>query len=160
MELLPFKSKLFPRWGRALERDFSGLQREMNDVLDTFFGRNAFSTPQIYDMNFYPAVDIQERDDKYLIEAELPGMTEADIDLDFHNNVLTIRGEKKSEIKNKDNGFTHSERYCGSFKRDIPFYDKVNPEAIVAELKKGILHIELSKKEKGKQSHRKIEINH
>lgn len=158
MDIMPLRSKVFPRLGSSMNRDFTGYQREMNDALDNFFGRATSNAPQIYDMNLYPVVDIKNKDDKYLLEAEFPGMKEEEVELDFHNNVLTIKGERKSETKKEDDGFTHTERYFGSFRRDIPFEDEVDPENVKAKLKNGILHIELKKRENGKKSHKRIKI--
>ncbi len=160
MELTPFKSNLFPQWGRTSDRDFNALQREMSDVLDSFLGRQSFNAPQVYDMSFYPAIDVKEKNEKYILEAELPGIDENAVELDFHNNVLTIQGERKSEVEKKEEGFSRTERYLGSFRRDIPFECEVNPDNIQAELKNGILCVELMKKEKGSMSHKKIKIVH
>jgi len=158
MDLMPFSSKFFPRWERSVDKNFSNLQREINGVLDSFFDRSSINKPRIYDINLYPVVDIQSQDDKYILEAELPGIKEKEVELDFHNNILTVRGEKKSETKSRDNTTTHTECYYGSFRRDIPFEEEIDPEEIKAELKKGVLHVELMKKEKGKRSHKKIEV--
>ncbi len=159
MQLMPFKSNLNPsKWGRSVDRDIFGLQREINETLDTFLSRAGFSSPQVYDMSFYPAVDLQDREDRYLLEAELPGMKEDEVQLELHNNVLSIRGVKESEAKKKNDDYTYTERYFGSFRRDIPFEDPVDADNVKAELKNGILHIELLKLEKKKKSHKKIKI--
>jgi len=160
MQLMPFRTNPFSKMGRNLERDFFGSQSNMNDVLDNFFGRSMASTPQLYDMNIYPAIDVKDKEDKYQLEAELPGLEENDVQLDLHNNVLTITGQKNSESKTETEDFMHAERYFGAFRRDIPFEEEVDPDNVKAVLKKGILHIELTKREGRKKSHKKIEIKH
>ena len=80
--------------------------------------------------------------------------------LDFHDNVLTLQGERKSEFKEEKEGYYHAERSLGTFRRDIPFDDEVNSEKVKAKLKNGTLHIELLKKENSKKTHKKIEIKH
>jgi HSP20 family protein len=154
MSLIPWTA------GRARAGDeMVAFQREMNSLLGNFFNRGESTSPLMsFDMSFYPSVDIKEKEDKYLLDADVPGMKEADIDLDFHNNVLTIRGEKKSESATKDAGCVCTERSYGSFRRDISFDDDVDQEKIKAELKAGVLHVELVKKEKSKTSHQKITI--
>lgn len=160
MDVMPFRTKLLPKWGRSIDRDFTSLQREMSDVLDNFLGHSSTMFPRIYDMSLFPAVDIKDEIDRYLVEAELPGMKEEDIELDFHNNILTIKGERMTESQKEYQGYSHCERYFGAFRRDIPFEEDVLADNVSAELKKGILHIELMKKEKGKKNHKKIEIKH
>jgi len=160
MDITPFRTKLLPKWGRSSERDFTSLQKEMNEVMDNFLGHSLSAFPRIYDLSLFPAVDVKDEADRYMIEAELPGMKEDDIELDLHNNILTIKGDRETESQNQSEGYSHCERYFGSFRRDIPFEEEVIPENVSAELKKGILHIELMKKEKSKKSHKKIEIKH
>jgi len=160
MSLVPWKSTLLPRINRGAENELASFQRDIDEMMDTFWGRRNLLTPRLYESSFYPAIDVKEEDDKYLIEAELPGLTENDITLDLHNNILTIKGEKKSESKVEKADFVQTERYFGSFRRDIPFEYQVEPSKVNAELKKGILNIQLTKKEKSNESHKKIPIKH
>lgn len=159
MNLVPWKSSnLIPVKRSRLGNDVTTFQQEMNSLMRNFFKGGEVGGPLMFDSSFFPSVDIKEKDDKYLVFADMPGINESDIDIDFHNNVLTIKGEKKSESETKDIGFVCSERTIGSFRRDIPFDEMIDQEKIMAHLKNGVLQIELSKKEKSKSSHRKIEI--
>jgi HSP20 family protein len=160
MSLVPWKtSSSTPVSRTRIGDDLASFQREMNSLMGNFFNRGDFFSPTMsFDTMFYPSVDVKEKDDKYLLDAEMPGVNEADIDLDFHNNILTIKGEKRSEKETNEGGILCTERSYGSFRRDIPFDDDIDQEKIKAELKSGVLHIELAKKEKGKASHRKIAI--
>jgi HSP20 family protein len=115
---------------------------------------------QMFETNMFPSVDIREKDNKYLLDADLPGMKDTDISMDFHNNTLTIQGEKKSESEIQDEGYVCVERSYGSFRRDIPFRDDIDQDSIKAELTNGVLHVELTKKERPKETHRKIQIKH
>lgn len=160
MSLVPWKtSSSIPVTRSRIGDEMASFQRDMNSLMGSFFNRGDFANPLMsFDTSFYPSVDVTEKEDRYLLDADMPGINEADIDLDFHNNILTIKGEKKTECETKDAGFVCTERSYGSFRRDIPFDDDVDQEKIKAELKAGVLHIELAKKEKGKTSHRKIAI--
>jgi HSP20 family protein len=161
MSLVPWKtSGSVPVSRTRIGDELASIQRDMNSLMGNFFNRGDFFSPAMSFDNsvFYPTVDVKEKEDKYLLDADMPGVNEADIDLDFHNNILTIKGEKKSEKETNEGGVLCTERSYGSFRRDISFDDDVDQEKIKAELKSGVLHIELAKKEKGKATHRKIAI--
>lgn len=149
-----------PALRNRIEDDMSLFQREMNNLVGSFFNRGDLSLPQMLDSSFYPSVDIVEKENKYLLDADIPGMKDDDITIDFHDNILTIKGEKKSETQTKDEDFVCIERSYGSFRRDIPFSNDIDQESIKAELKNGVLHVELTKKERSKETHRKIQIKH
>ena len=152
MSLVPFQSKLIPSRSNLFDRDFFSLRDDMDNLMNNFLTQGLSRLPRISNMDFYPAVDIQEKDDKYLLEVDIPGMTEDEINLDFHDNVLTLQGERKSEFKEEKEGYYHAERSLGTFRRDIPFDDEVNSEKVKAKLKNGTLHIELLKKENSKKT--------
>ena len=159
MSLVPWKTtNLIPFKRNRIDDELTEFQQEMNTLMRNFFKGGDIGGPVMFDTRFYPSVDVKEKDDKYLVYADMPGVNEKDIDIDFHNNVLTIKGERKSESEIKDAGFVCVERSSGSFRRDIPFDDQIDQEKIIANLKNGVLQIELLKMEKSKASHRKIEI--
>lgn len=159
MSLVPWKSSnLIPFKRSRMDDELTEFQQEMNSLMRNFFKGGDVGGPIMFDTKFFPSIDVKEKDDKYLIYADMPGVNESDIDIDFHNNVLTIKGKKKSESEIKDADFVCVERSSGSFRRDIPFDEMIDQEKIMAQLKNGVLQIELSKKEKNKTSHRKIEI--
>ena len=161
MNIIPRKSTgTTPSTRTRVGDELMSFQREMNNLMGSFFNRSDVSLPQMFDSSFYPSVDIKEKGNKYLLDADLPGMNDADVMIDFHNNTLTIKGEKKSESETKDEGFVCVERSYGSFRRDIPFEDEIDQDSIKAELKNGVLHVELAKKEKALESHKKIQIKH
>lgn len=161
MNLTPWKSKnvapfMRPRVGDEL----ASFQREMNNLMNDFFNRGELYIPTAFSTSFYPSVDLKEKDNKYLLDADLPGMNEADIDIDFHDNILTIKGEKKSEKETKESDFVCVERSRGTFRRDIYLEGEVDQENIKADLKDGVLHVEITKKGPTKTSHKKIPIRH
>jgi len=161
MNLTPWKSTSCVPFFRSRSADpIREFQREMNDLMSTFFTRGDMGMNSIMDADIYPAVDLKEKDNKYLLDADMPGINESDIDIDFKNNTLILKGEKRSEKESKDEDYVCVERSYGSFRREIPFSEEIDQDSIKAELKDGVLHIELSKKEKGKTSHKKIPIKH
>lgn len=161
MSLVPWKStSTAPFFRNRIEDEMTSFQREMNNLMSSFFNRGELSTPQFADMNLYPSVDLKEKDNKYLLDADLPGMNESDIDIDLRGNVLTIKGEKKSEKETKDSGYICVERSRGAFRRDIYLSQEVDQDNVKAELKDGVLHVELIKKASTSTGHKKIPIRH
>ena len=161
MSLVPWKAtNTIPVLRSRLADEMAEFQREVNNLTANFFSGGDFSTPSVLEARFYPTVDVEEKEDKYLLDADMPGLNESDIDIDFHDNILTIKGEKKTESKTKSADYVRIERSFGSFRRDIPFDEAVDQEKIKAELKAGVLHVELAKKERSKTTHKKIELKH
>jgi len=161
MSLVPWKATTsMPMLRPRMNDELADFQREMNSLMRNFFSGSDINTPITFDSTFYPSIDVKEKTDKYLLDADIPGINESDINLDFHDNILTIKGEKKSEMETKEMGFVCVERSQGSFRRDISFDEPIDHEKIMAEVKNGVLHVELAKKERSKTTHRKIDIKH
>jgi HSP20 family protein len=91
------------------------------------------------------AVDIVEKDKAFEITAELPGLTEKDINVDLVNGSLRIRGEKKEEKEERQKDYYLSERRYGSFERRFPIPDGVEVDKIDASFEQGVLTVTLPK---------------
>lgn len=104
-----------------------------------------------------PRLDVHEDKDAYTIEADLPGVEKKDVELSVEDGVLTIRGTRKDtrEEKGKD-GWHRLERHYGSFERSLSLGEGVDVEHVKAEMKDGVLHLTLPKKEQAKP--RRIEV--
>lgn len=94
-----------------------------------------------------PAVDIAENDEHFLIEADVPGVDPKDIEVSMDNGVLSIKGERKSEVKEEEEGYTRVERLHGSFYRRFSLPESADPENISAKSNNGVLQIKVGKKE-------------
>lgn len=103
-----------------------------------------------------PRIDISEKEDKYLLDAELPGVKQDDLEVQLDNNVLTIKGKTEEISENKDKNYFMRERYYGSFKRSITLPSNIDQEKIEAKFEDGILHMQLPKKDGGYS--KKIEV--
>jgi HSP20 family protein len=161
MKLTPWKSSsTIPVLRTRIDDDFSSFQREMNNLMSSFFSRGDVMFPVGMTSPFVPSMDLNEKDDAYYLDLDVPGMKEEDIDINFHNNVLTVKGESKNENEERGADYICKERSRQSFRRDIAFDENVDQEKIKAEMKAGVLHVELAKKERSKQTHKKIEIKH
>jgi HSP20 family protein len=117
--------------------ELNRMQQEMNRYFDDFFGERQ---NEMMEGNWLPVVDVSETDTELKVRAELPGLTQDDIDLNLQDNVLTLKGEKKQEKKEE------KENYCRSFTLSAG----VKQEDIKATFKDGILEIILPKVEEAK----------
>lgn len=137
---------------------FMMLHREMNRLFDDVF--RAFGTsnlsPLMEGRFGWPKLELSDTDKALVISAELPGMTEKDVQVEIENGVLTVRGEKKSERNGEGKYFT--ERYYGSFERRI-LLDDVQENKAEASFKDGVLTISLPKSDKPREGVRRIAIN-
>jgi HSP20 family protein len=88
-----------------------------------------------------PAVDIRETDSDYLMEVELPGLSEKDVEVKLDNNLLTISSNREEKQEEKKNGYVMRERRTARFSRSFVLPEGVDREKITAEYKNGILHL-------------------
>jgi len=94
---------------------------------------------------FLPAIDVSENDAHYAITAELPGASKDDVQVELHEGVLTIRGEKKSEREEKKEQRRYVERTYGSFSRSFRLPDDADATRLDATFKDGVLSITVPK---------------
>jgi HSP20 family protein len=107
-------------------------------VFDRYFGDFDHSAG-------WPAVDVSEDDDNYLVEVELPGLSEKDVEVKVENGVLTIASRKDESREEKDEGYIRKERRHYSFSRSFSLPDNVDLEKITANFKNGLLDIAVPK---------------
>lgn len=107
-----------------------------------------------------PAMDVAERGDAYLVQAELPGVSPDQVDLSFEQNVLTVRGTKPASFDVANEGELRvfaAERVSGTFERAVRLPEFVNADKISANFTNGLLTITIPKAEAAQP--RKIAIN-
>ena len=127
-------------------RDIFAVQDEMNRMFDSFWGDRTGED----DGMLMPPVDVTEKEDKFAVSVELPGLKKDDIKLSLRNNVLTISGSKKRESESKNDRFHRIERSFGTFCRTINLASSVDASKIDADFKDGILTVNLPKVEEAK----------
>jgi HSP20 family protein len=135
-------------------RELSSLQTEMNRLFNT-----AFDTPGGGNggaRRWTPAMDLVETDEHFVLRADLPGMTEADVSIELEDNVLTVSGERKAEHEEKREGFYRVERAFGTFSRALTLPQGIDPESVNASFSNGVLEVRVPKPEQRKP--RKITI--
>jgi HSP20 family protein len=108
--------------------------------------------------NWTPAVDIAEKDDHFLINADVPGVDPKDIEVSMENGFLTIKGDRESETKDEKNGYSRVERSHGSFYRRFSLPDTADPENVSANSNKGVLQIKIGKAEVAKPKKITIDV--
>ena len=106
-----------------------------------------------------PAIDVEEKDEKYVVRADLPGMKKGDIHIELRNGYLTLRGERKFEHEEKKDTYHRIERTCGTFERTLSVPEGVTEKDIHAQYKDGVLEVTMPapKAEKPKTAEIKIE---
>jgi HSP20 family protein len=132
-------------------REFDVLTNRLGRMLD-----DPFTMPSTTD--WYPAVNVEETPEALVLTAEIPGLTEKEIDLELDNNILTISGEKHEEREEGDENrrFHVWERRYGTFRRSFTLPRTVDPSAIEAHFDKGVLTVRMPKSAEAKT--KKIQV--
>ena len=105
-----------------------------------------------------PQVEVFERDNQLIVRTDLPGMTKDDVNVEITDDALVIRGERKSEREENEEGYYRSERSYGSFYRRIPLPEGTKAEEAKADFRDGVLEIKMPVAERAEQKRRQIEI--
>ena len=92
-----------------------------------------------------PAIDVVDKNNAFVIKAELPGMKVDDIDITIEDRTLTIKGERKTEREEKGEEYYRSEGTYGRFLRSITLPSRVDASKIEANYENGILEITVPK---------------
>ncbi len=141
-------------FGRARTQDpFSSLRSEIDRVFEGFPRRMANVEA------IAPTLDVAETDDEIRIMIELPGVKREDVDVSLMNNLLTIKGEKKSESEEKGETLHRVERSYGAFQRMLSVPPGIDPAKVTAVMKEGLLHVTLPKAPEAKAAARRIAID-
>lgn len=105
-----------------------------------------------------PAVDIAEKEDAFELTAEIPGLSEKDVEVKLANGGLIIKGEKKAEKEEKKKDYFLSERRYGAFERFFSLPEGIDRDKIAASFKKGVLTVSLPKSKEARQREKTIAI--
>ncbi|MBU4530622.1 MAG: Hsp20/alpha crystallin family protein [Hoeflea sp.] len=143
---------------------FDDFRREMDTIVERFFGTAETSAsktgfPSLMTAGAVrPAIDITENDAAITLTAELPGMSEEEVDLSISDGMLTLKGEKTVSHESRQDESVVIERNYGSFQRSFPIPDRVDQDAIDASFEKGVLKVTMPKKPGQQSGERKIKI--
>jgi HSP20 family protein len=132
-------------------KELRSLEERMGDALSTDLKKDIFTT-------FTPSINTREGKFAYHIDVDLPGVKKEDISVKIENNVLTLKGERKTKEEVKKEDYYKRESSFGSFTRSFTLPDNVDSENIHAENKDGVLEITLPKKEGKNKSAKEIKV--
>ncbi|SDF99767.1 heat shock protein Hsp20 [Limimonas halophila] len=150
---------------------FADLQNEMNSLFDSFtrtFGlpawhrgwegpvraEEAHPATAVADVRF----EVSEADDAYKITAEVPGLTEKDVDVEVSGDFLTVKGEKSHEQERTEETHYVRERSYGSFRRSFRLPEDVDRDNIEATVDKGVLTLKLPKTPEAQRQVKKVTV--
>lgn len=105
-----------------------------------------------------PTIDVAESDKEVVVTAELPGLNDKDFEVTLAGDLLTIKGEKKSEHEEKNGDATYMERRFGSFARTLRLPFEIGNEKIDAKYDKGVLTVRVPKPAEVQKRVRRIEV--
>ena len=146
------------RWDPTRELD--SLQGEMNRLFSSFFDTPAAAgkggNGNGGTRRWIPAMDLVETQDSFVLKADLPGMSEGDVNVELENNVLTISGERKTEHEEQHEGYYRLERATGSFSRALSLPEGIDADAVTAAFDNGVLTVRIPKPAQAKP--RKVKI--
>ncbi|MGH2943046.1 MAG: Hsp20/alpha crystallin family protein [Solirubrobacteraceae bacterium] len=127
-------------------REIDTLQGEMNRLFSSFFdtpttrGGNGAATRR-----WLPAMDLVETGEHFVLKADLPGLTQSDVNIEVENDVLTVSGERRTEHEEKHEGFYRLERATGAFSRSLTLPEGIDAEAVRATFDNGVLEVRIPK---------------
>lgn len=122
---------------------FVTFRKEVDRFLDRIREGDAFDL--LSSSDWIPNMDFAEKADAFMVKLEVPGIEPKDIEVLYQNGLLTIRGEKKAEIEEKDARYYRTERSYGSFVRNLRLPGAVDEKLVSATFKNGVLMITLPK---------------
>ncbi|HET9074298.1 MAG TPA: Hsp20/alpha crystallin family protein [Solirubrobacteraceae bacterium] len=143
------------RWEPVAE--LNTIQNEMNRLFNSFFDAPVASRGNGGTRRWIPAMDLVETAEHYVLSADLPGLSEEDVTVQFEDNVLTISGERKPSRVQNGEGYHRIERAYGSFVRALTLPEGVDPETVRAHFDRGVLEITIPKPEQRKP--RRVQIS-
>ena len=146
------------RWEPA--RELRTMQNDMNRLFGTFFDSTTPGNGAAPARRWTPAMDIVENADEFVLKADLPGLSEGDVNVELDDNVLKISGERKSEHEERKDGFYRVERAFGRFSRSLTLPEGVSADSIQATFDNGVLEVHIQKPEQRKPQKVAISVGH
>lgn len=138
---------MLERWDPI--RDLISIQNELNRSFGRTYGGGEPASGQTG--SWVPALDVYETVDKFVVTAELPGIESEDVEVSVEDSTLTIKGQREFFYKDAtEDSFQRIERRYGAFSRTLSMPTTADTERVEASFNKGVLTIELPKREEAK----------
>lgn len=153
--LAPY-ARSFPRLRETWSNDpLASFRREVDRLFDGFF------TDLPEDVGaFQPRIDVREGEEDVLIEADLPGVTPDQLDVNVRDDLVTIAGRRQAQEDDRGAGWYRRERVLGDFERTVRLPFDVDPDAVAAKYEHGVLRVRVRKPEGHRSRLRRIPITH
>ncbi len=135
---------------RDAERLFDEFWNGMGLLPSTFLGEGG--------ARFVPHIDVEETEDGYRLTADLPGLEQKDFELLLEEDVLTLKGERRSEHESESEGCHRIERVSGKFERRLRFESPIDVDKVKARYKNGVLQVDLPKPPEARPKVRTISV--
>ena len=132
--------------------------RDIEGQFNRLFGELARDY-DLFDRGWAPAIDLNEAEHVYTLEADLPGMKKEEIDIRVVDNVITLKGDRKHETETKEQGYHRVERRYGSFERTFELPGGFDANKIDAHFDNGVLKVTLPKREESKPKQIEVKVN-
>lgn len=134
---------------------FTRMQKHMNRVFDSYFD----NVDDSLITSWKPRVEVKEFPEQFVLAAELPGIEKKDIKIEIQNDVLSISGERQSDIEQEKQSYHIRERSYGKFKRSFELPTQVVADKIEAEFSNGVLSLSIPKAEEAKPKQIEVKVN-
>ena len=126
-----------------------------NRLINSFFDTPTPANGNAF-RRWVPAMDLVQTESSYVLKADLPGLSESDVNIELDDNVLTISGERKAEHTDRKAGYYRVERSYGSFRRSLTLPEGVDADAVKATFENGVLEVTVPKP--AQHAPRKVQI--
>jgi HSP20 family protein len=136
-------------------QDLDSIQDELNRLFGRTFSGSEKARPGVAG-GWMPALDVYETADKVVVSAELPGLDPNEVEVSVEDSTLTIRGQRHFEQETDEQNDHRIERRYGSFARSIRLPQTADADTIQARFDKGLLNVEVPKREEAKP--KRIEV--
>lgn len=159
------KDKIVPVLHATTRTEVPRVWQDIHTEFDRVFDlmrRNispAFKDDEFFNMNLLaPSLDVASDGKEYSVKVELPGIEADDISIEYSGNTLTIKGEKRQEVEEKEKDYYHVERQYGSFQRLLNIPDDGDAENITSNFKNGVLSVTIPRKALPHKESKKIKV--
>ena len=158
--LIPWREKSqVPADRENFDDSFVAFRRDVDRMFDDFFNGSLARLPGFTRLRAAgPSVDVEDNEKEFVVIAELPGLDDKDFEVTLAGDVLTIKGEKRSEHEDRTGGLSYVERRFGSFSRSVRIPFEVADEQIDAKYDKGILTVRVPRPAAAQRQVRRIEV--
>ncbi len=147
----------FQRPSLPIFNEITNLRDEINRLFETPFTQWTRGSDVLNAWS--PAVDLYEDKDNLIVRAELPGLKKEEIEISLHDGTLVVAGERKQEKQYDASETSREERFYGKFQRSVELPKAVNPTAVKANYRDGVLTVTLPKTEEAKPRHITVNTN-